>query len=959
MKLTKRVLSMVIAIMLVASTFVAVPTFAEFSDLDKKNFAYDAVDVLSKLGVINGYEEDGTLKFKPDNNVTRAEFTAMLLRTRGMGAVGSTSLIDPPFPDVVTPDVSWAIANIRTAREMGIINGYDDGTFKPNNNVSYEEAVKMIVCALGYGNMGADGAFWYSKYLMTATSLGFLEGAGGAIATPATRATIAKMLYNCLEVNLAEDNALTNKTILENDLNLKKNVGYIDSNPEISLSTQEPNLRDNEVQIAAPDEYGVYKTSTYKVDDASKYADMLGAQITFYYTVDRNSGFNVLIMASVKKSETIEIEADLIHSYTDSTIEYVTNPGDDRTITASIAGDSVVVYNGKLYGATKADSKYSTYYSNMGSKAMPTIGSVKLLDRDGDNRYDVVFVESYEAWVVSSRTTSNYTIVDNILRKDMTNDGNKLVLNPKKVDFYDVDGKESSFNSIGTGTVVCVKKVNSEAVEAIICKNAITGTITATNSKTGYTIGDKTYQVSKQAPWKNPIAGAKPDTTTPQRGDGGKFYLDCNGNILAYDKTESASNQQYGYITSARYKNENFEESLTLVIVTKSNVKGAQYVVTEKTKFNGNPVADLATFESYIDVANDTQEANYPNGSGGTYAQLVKFTIASGNKLDEIVTATATADTPEKVADDTLNLYNAIPLTSAASYNKSTKKFSASGSKNIYVSSALILKVPENKSGGTYRVMSASELETGSDYRVELYDVNATYSAKVALVYKGADTVGKVKATSPVMVVTEVSDGIDGDETRYTLKGFVGTSAVEYKLSTEDAKTAALAPTIKKGDVVRLGKDDEGYYTLRHEMDGTTNNEHIIFSMTAGYRDTLNKPSNKIEWGSSSTADYEAWWGSAYRRSEDGLMISEDVLAGTEAEDTITHRDIIATSNISSAKVFTYEMKNGDLEITKHDSSENEAVINSLQTYNGTDKPSEVFVHIKNNAIKTLIVVVR
>jgi len=170
MKFAKRLLSAVLVCSVMLTCFVVMPVSAAFTDVKDTDRNAQAITVLNKLGIINGYD-DGT--FKPNNNVTRAEFTAMLLRTRGMGSVGSTSLENPPFPDVTTSDVSWAIGNIRTAREMSIINGYDDGTFKPNNNVLYEEAVKMIVCALGYGEMGAEGAFWYSRYLMTATSLGF------------------------------------------------------------------------------------------------------------------------------------------------------------------------------------------------------------------------------------------------------------------------------------------------------------------------------------------------------------------------------------------------------------------------------------------------------------------------------------------------------------------------------------------------------------------------------------------------------------------------------------------------------------------------------------------------------------------------------------------------------------------------------------------------------------------
>ena len=289
MKTTKRLLTMLLAVMLILTSFAVVPASAAFTDVPNGHGAYEAVDVLSKLGIINGYEEDGAFSFKPDNNVTRAEFAAMLLRTRGMGKVGSLSLENPPFPDVVTPDVSWAIGNIRTAKELGIINGYEeDGVFifKPNNNVSYEEAVKMIVCALGYGDMNPEGAEWYSKYLVSATTLGFLKGVGGAVGTPATRATIAGMLYNCLEVKLAEDNQISDKTILKDDLKLTKNVGYIAATPTVSLLNAEPNLRDDEIQIVTNGE-----TSVYKVENMDAYKDMLGAQITFYYTMGRDAAF--------------------------------------------------------------------------------------------------------------------------------------------------------------------------------------------------------------------------------------------------------------------------------------------------------------------------------------------------------------------------------------------------------------------------------------------------------------------------------------------------------------------------------------------------------------------------------------------------------------------------------------------------------------------------------------------
>lgn len=822
MKATRRFMSALIAVMMIVSTFTALPTFAEFSDLAKENNAYEAVDVLNKLGIINGYEEDGVVKFKPDNNVTRAEFTAMLLRTRGMGAVGSTSLENPPFPDVVTPDVSWAIGNIRTARELKIINGYDDGTFKPNNNVSYEEAIKMIVCALGYGEMGSEGAFWYTKYLNTAISLGFLEGAGGAVATPATRATIAKMLYNCLEVNLAENNTITDKTILENDLKLTKNVGYIDANPEISLSKPDSNLRANEVQIAVNTATGV-SVDTYKVENADEYKDMLGAQITFYYTLDRNTNFKHLIMAQVENSKTIEIEASNLYDFSSTAIEYLKSADDSRTITAGISANSVVVYNGKLYGTGVSDSTFAAYCAAKGANAMPSIGKVKLLDRNNDNSYDVVFIDSYDAWVVSSKSTSNYSIVDNVLRKGLTDPANKIILNPDNTVFYDAAGNTSSFGSISKGGVVCVKASNaanggSILQTAVVCNNTVSGKISGTSSDGTITISGKKYKSSKQAPWKNTISGASPDTAAPAMGDSGKFYLDCDGNLLAFDKTETVSNQQYGYITDADNVADAFESEIKMYIVTKANPKGKLYTVSDKVKLNGNPVADIL---AALDLGTED------------YNQLVKFTTDSKGQIDEIITSTDTT-TGQATTEDVLYKYANVLSTDAMAYNKSSKQLSKTGEK-IYIGSALVLKLPANKKDhSAFKSMSVSDFVDGANYKVEVFDVSAAGTAKVVLVYdvpSGA-AIGGVKANSPVMFVTEISKDTSSDNiVRYTLKGLVKGEDATYTLSTYVGGTAAVAPNIKRGDLVKLAKDGDGFYE--------TAQKYVLFSAaTAGYRNT-------------------------------------------------------------------------------------------------------------------------
>lgn len=955
MKVSKRFLSMLLVVVFCLTSFAIAPVSAAFTDLTEEHYAYEAVNVLSKLGIINGYEENGSFNFKPDNNVTRAEFTAMLLRTRGMGTVGSTSLENPPFPDVTTPDVSWAIGNIRTARELKIINGYDDGTFKPNNNVSYEEAVKMIVCALGYGEMGSDGAFWYSRYLMSATTLGFLEGAGGAISTPATRATIATMLYNCLEIQLAENNEITTKTILENDLKLTKKVGFIASNPTISLAAPDSTLRDNEVQITTPDKNGNPETLTYKVDDASKYSDMLGAQITFYYTTNLNSGFKNLVLATVKNSSTIEIDADLIERANGSSIEYYRNEDANNTTVANIANDSIVVYNDRLYESNADDSSFADYVGTQ-SNPIPTIGSIKLLDRDGDSVYDVVFVNDYKAYFVSAVTSSDYTITDNLLRGGVTDGSNKIVLNPKDSDvnltFVDANGKASSFSSIKKNSVVCVKESNYAAnggrrtVTAIVCNDTASGTISGVSSNGNITINGKPYKFSPQAPWENYIGAATP-LTKPVKGESGTFYMDCNGNIIAYDKTVVTGNQQYGYIMSVNYDNSEFDEVLELYIMTLAGSKDV-YKVSTTTKLDG--ADNWSTLADFRDALDDTAKpsANYPSSSNDTYSQLVKFStrVRKGETvIDEIITAQATSS-GETITTDALYFYDGITAASAdvCNFEINSKQFKlkSNSSKKVYVGGATLLKVPENKGAvNQYKKMSLGDLREGVDYRVEFYDISSSNSAKVVLVYGGAAAVGGVKASSPVMLITEKEDA-----ERTILRGYIDGDIQEKALSLEDANTQAIASSLKIGDVVRLGEDNEGYATVKAA--------DIIFSSTDASRRGSTYP--VTDTNNNGVVAFKIVWGSLYFVDSDRVVLCTDLLGAGES---VTTEFTTERSWYNNAKFYqidtskSIDSKDYIVDVTV----DKDSILESLQQYDGVAKPAEIFIHMPNEySVKTVII---
>lgn len=111
---------------------------ASFSDVSAGDWYYQSVTLLSSLGILNGYE-DGT--FRPNQTITRAEFVTIL--SSFFAPVEGTAR----FQDV--PATHWALKNISSANARGWINGYDDGTFRPDKTITRAEAVTVMNAVLG------------------------------------------------------------------------------------------------------------------------------------------------------------------------------------------------------------------------------------------------------------------------------------------------------------------------------------------------------------------------------------------------------------------------------------------------------------------------------------------------------------------------------------------------------------------------------------------------------------------------------------------------------------------------------------------------------------------------------------------------------------------------------------------------------------------------------------------
>ena len=112
---------------------------AAFNDVEEGRYFTAPVNALAAAGILNGYS-DGS--FQPARPVTRAEFVTILMRLSGKHAEGTND-----FPDV--PEGRFFTEAVAVAQENGWVNGYNDGTFRPDNPVTRAEAVTMVNRYLG------------------------------------------------------------------------------------------------------------------------------------------------------------------------------------------------------------------------------------------------------------------------------------------------------------------------------------------------------------------------------------------------------------------------------------------------------------------------------------------------------------------------------------------------------------------------------------------------------------------------------------------------------------------------------------------------------------------------------------------------------------------------------------------------------------------------------------------
>ncbi len=884
----KRFISFAAAMIMVFTTVFSSSVFAAFSDVSSDHKYLKAITTLSKLNIINGYEEDGT--FRPEGEITRAEFTKIIVYTLGL----SDLMTEPTeFSDVST---HWAKCNIKTAYDRKIINGFTDGTFRPDDKVTYEQALKMVVCTLGYGDMAENQGGYPTGYHSQAASLELTKSISDlSFDAPASRGAIAQLVYNALEVQmkkLSSDGMTwesTEETLLNDYLGIRKFKGEMAGVEEHVTGNCQGALLLGQMQVVDLANSANYVTMDYReyTENITDIVKLLGKEITVYYRQKRSTDEPVLVVIDDESTNNEEyvIRYDNIISISDNAIKYYEGNAsksidlDMNNVSVRYNGKSVDKVNGtklrnKSY--TSADNEFTGVYSFTDAvkkwldpnSEYFIYGTVVLTDRGADGEVDDIQINDYQT-IVALRTpsTSDYKISDKIKT------GNSLILNPDATRYsftITKAGKQIKPNGISANDVLLYAESIDEQLYTVYATNEkVTGNITSMSLGEGTVdIDNKTYNIGAQC---TSYIADKQNGKQLATGQSVTFYTDELG-TLVFGEIAAEKENPYAYIINAYEEAGSEKYYITAYCPSRSTSAATNYPLKSKLVVNNKPVSAAGALSELETTALNSNKDIAAGATAPKYSQLARLEINSDGEVAKIVTVSDESGATNEDTDKIVRCkeYGEYMYSSSNFLKDNQTQFSMN-------SSTLIIYVPENRARDGFAKKSTSSFMASTNYKVEAYDINSSRYAGVVLMYGDSGKITKVnKATNYSVISQKPVDYYNAEEDATTQKFSVFSNSITEKEWITANETEFADITV--GDVLLFGYDQNG--------DATEREDCILYSdikdMLDGATTTVGDAELKYHWslGSESTSGWVSSWSTNtkydYRyMDEDGDVVYE------------------------------------------------------------------------------------
>lgn len=393
---------MSVVFLITALSFFAVSADDSYNDAG-------VLTLMKELKILNG---DSNGDFKLGENVSRAEFTKMVVNASEYKNSVAINQPTSTFKDVKY--THWAAPYIRIAATKGLVTGYTDATFRPSDNVLFEEALNICLKLLGYTSEDF-GSSWPYGQIGLAENLGLTDNVSKGAGERLTRRDAMNIIYNMLNTHIKGTN---NYYISKLNYELAEDVVLIAS------SNEDTSVGSDKIYTSA----GTYKVSdSFSYDDVGKKGTLIikssdeaaafvpNNQQIFEYNIYRILDDSVIVMKN-GSMESLDVSSDLSVYYKS---QKYTLSALSETVTA---GDVITVYKNEKgvcdYGIISSDNLTGPY-TVLSSDWLSLIGmdSGAVVVRNGSKAdyssvqiNDVVYYSKTlnTIWVYSKKVTGIY-----------------------------------------------------------------------------------------------------------------------------------------------------------------------------------------------------------------------------------------------------------------------------------------------------------------------------------------------------------------------------------------------------------------------------------------------------------------------------------------------------------------------------------------------------------------------
>ena len=758
------------------------------------------VALLSNIGLMTGYD-DGN--FYPERNITRQEFSALVLRMLKMEGCGNGENV--PFTDIDT----WGRSYICDAYALGLIEGYNNTTFGPDDPLTMNQAVKIIVSALGYGDWAQNNGGYPYGYNTFAAKNDILDRVGIG-ENYATRGQVAALIVNSLDVQMSDmvfergGNVQYTKgdITLAEYLGMKKVKGILAGAGAVNLTDKE--IAEDEIIIGDV----AYKTNIRGLDG------YIGNTVYAYISDEEPYTAYHVFMTTEDNSLTVSSK-DISDSTTKDCFVYTDDNNKSRKI--NIKAGAIIVYNGKLLP--------SSYITD--EIFRPDSGSVTFTSFANDTNYDVIKITEYDTYIAESVFGNNiYDLFGRrISTEDFDDDDNRLVILK--------NGENISLSEIERSNVLAVaQSIDKEYMTIYVSDAEISGEVTATavsEDRTSIWIDDKELKTSVW--YDEKIAQGDSRVKKINSGDSIKALLDINGDIAFVKESDSDSELRYGLLIDIEANNAIGNNGQVKILTTDNEF--IIYDITGKIKFghvdNGSYKVSSLNADDICTILNNTMPISK--------VQLIKY-AAKDNGLKKMYLSDEDGKSGylELVSDVYSGHYRAGVIDGKYIVNDDTMLFIAPGN------------------GSEIEKLSASyakeTLKNGSNSNIKIYDVkNGVVGAmvKVNTIVSGSLMTAIDMVNSDVMLVLNAKHVTnEKGDTYLTAEGFVNGEMKTVLFSDTLSSNSESKNALKKGCLIQYATNktmlgfaqyndyDEvvEVFKVLHDLNDTTATEYQSWNYT-------------------------------------------------------------------------------------------------------------------------------